>query len=38
MITVAIAVSLVLFSTLWAMKKLASLSVPIEADKPPTER
>ena len=37
MITVTIAVTLVVFSTLWAMKKLASLSVPIEADKRPTE-
>ena len=38
MITVTIAVTLVVFSTLWAMKKLASLSVPIEADKPATDR
>jgi len=38
MITVAIAVTLVACSTFWAMKKLASLSVPIEADKPSTER
>ena len=38
MVSVTIAVSLVLFSTLWAMKKLASLSVPIESDKPSTER
>lgn len=38
MITLTIAVALVAFSTLWAMKKLASLSVPIEADKPSTDR
>jgi hypothetical protein len=38
MITVTVAVSLVVFSTFWAMKKLARLSVPIEADKRSTEQ
>jgi hypothetical protein len=37
MITTSIALALVALATAWAMRKLASLSVPIEAGRHPRE-